>query len=128
MPPPAGAATLVPADVTAGATDAELVAWLSPHADAPILEFGDLAGRLAGERAADAGAGSAAGPASASAASASASAPASASASAALSARTSRGVRYREEIVRHVKQQVDAAAPFDCLCLQARARVTTPRA
>ena len=28
------------------------------------------------------------------------------------------GVEYREEILRHVRQQVAAAAPFDCLCVQ----------
>ena len=28
------------------------------------------------------------------------------------------GVEYREEILRHVRRQVAAAAPFDCLCVQ----------
>ena len=36
-------------------------------------------------------------------------------------ARVSRAVAYREEIERHVRQQVQAAAPFDCLCLEGAA-------
>ena len=35
-----------------------------------------------------------------------------------LSERLGRGVVFRDEIVRHVEQQVRAASPFECLCLQ----------
>ena len=99
--PPAGASVLRPADAARGATAAELRRWLAPHADAPILRFGDLAGRFDPLLAPDGGGGGD-----------------DDEEGAAWAARLRDGVEYREEILRHVRQQVAAAAPFDCLCVQ----------
>ena len=79
---------------------AELRRWLAPHADAPILRFGDLAGRFDPLLAPEGGGGG------------------DGDEGAAWAARLRGGVEYREEILRHVRQQVAAAAPFDCLCVQ----------
>ena len=46
VPPPEGATVLRPARLEAGPTDAELLDWLAPHAEVPMLVFGDMAGRL----------------------------------------------------------------------------------
>ena len=127
VPPPSDALVLTPADMRRGATDAEVVGWLAPYANAPLLEMGDLAGRLAAHRESDpddgkvavaAAEGAVAGAVAASGAVAGASVEASEAEASALKARVMRGVAYREEIRRHVRQQVQQAAPFDCLCLQ----------
>ena len=124
VPPHADAVVLTPSSPEAGASDDEIRAWFAPHAQVPILELGDLAGRVQmptdggggteGEGGTDSGAG----------------APtsrglvdgdggdASGLRGAALSSRLLRSVVYREEIERHVRQQVQAASPFDCLCVQ----------
>ena len=100
LPPPAGAKVLTPADLEAGASEREIAAWFAPHASVPTLMLGDLAGR--GER----GTGS------------DAAAAAVGGATSSIAERLDRGVVFREEILRHVSQQVQAATPFDCLCLQ----------
>ena len=91
VPPPAGATVLQPADLNAGPTDDEIRAWLRPYASAPLIKFTDLAGRLG---------------------------PRNSPKSPKATDSAARAVRYREEILRHVHQQIEAAAPFDCLCLQ----------
>ena len=134
VPPSSAALVLTPADMRRGATDAEVVGWLAPYANAPLLEMGDLAGRLAAHRESDQDDGKAAAAAAVGGAVATTSAVAASGAVAdasveagavaseaeasALTARVMRGVAYREEIRRHVRQQVQQAAPFDCLCLQ----------
>ena len=134
VPPSSDALVLTPAHMLRGATDAEVVGWLAPYANAPLLEMGDLAGRLAAHRESDQDDGKAAAAAAVGGAVATTSAVAASGAVAdasveagavaseaeasALTARVMRGVAYREEIRRHVRQQVQQAAPFDCLCLQ----------
>lgn len=100
VPPPDGAIVLTPARLADGASDDEIRGWLQPYADAPIIEFGDMAGRVQmpaahGERG---GGGSD-------------------DTAAELTASIERGVAYREEILRYVEQQVAAATPFECLCV-----------
>ena len=121
VPPPAGATVLRPAAPAEGATDAELLRWFTPHAHVPILELGDMAGRLdATARAADAPspAPSESRPLESGARARVGSAPSESGPLEGFDARLARGVRFREEITRHVRQQVRAAAPFDCLCVQ----------
>ena len=108
VPPPEGATVLRPARLEAGPTDAELLAWLAPHAEVPMLVFGDMAGRfdpLARPLGPAGSSGSGGGDDDSPAA-------------AALTARLERGVVFREEILRHVRQQVRVAEPFDCICVQ----------
>ena len=133
VPPPEGATRLRPADVSRGATDEEVLTWLAPHAAVPTIILGDLAGRLAEAEAvgqtvaaaASTSASAATSNSNSASAAASTSTPASASAAAfapasavELSARLARGLVFREEIMRHVQQQVQTASPFECLCLQ----------
>ena len=92
LPAPEASTHLEPADVQRGATDAELLEWFGKHSRVPTLRLADLSGRIAA--AGEDSSGTAAG------------------------ARLRRGVAFREEITRHVQTQVEAAAPFDCLCLQ----------
>jgi hypothetical protein len=126
VPPPEGATILTPADVTIGATDDEIRKWLAPYADAPILELGDMTGRVhmpgadnqddlsGGER----GGGERGGGGIASAGDGLGGGDGAHDAEAvALTARLMRGVAYREDIERYVRQQVSAAAPFECLCV-----------
>ena len=121
MPPPPGAATFTPADLNHGATEDEVLRWLSPHAAAPTLLFGDLAGRFdLSPRPAAAAATAAASADAATPAHAAASADAASTSAAAgveaqlgrgvghhgkIGVRLDRGVAYREEILRHVRQQ-----------------------
>jgi hypothetical protein len=91
-----------------GATPSEIVNWLKPHREVPHLRLGDLAGRISMSstsmlpadlrgltpRARDLVSNNR------------------------LSSSVERAVAYREEIVRHVRQQVELATPFDCICAQ----------
>ena len=104
VPSPPGATLLTPASLEEGATDDEIRRWFAPHADAPLLDLGDMAGRMQMPRGGESGGenGGAAGEE---------------ARAASLTARLARGVAYREEIERYVQQQVAAAAPFECLCV-----------
>ena len=92
LPPQPHATILHPSNVSAGATDEEIRKWFTPHAEVPIIDLGDMAGRvqMPNDSAAE---------------------------EAALSERITNGIVYREEISRYVRQQVTAASPFECLCI-----------
>ena len=94
VPPPPHAQIREPADLSRGATDDEIRAWLAPHGNAPLIELGDMAGRI---RMPAGGAGD--------------------DEAGSLRDRIALGVVYREEIERYVRQQVQAATPFECLCV-----------
>ena len=119
---------LSPANAVAGASDDEIRAWFAPHAELRILDLGGLAGRVqmplddgdtlddgakmgGGD---DDGLGDEQMPAGETS-------NASRDTPAALTRRLMRSVSFREEIARHVRQQVELATPFECLCVQGAA-------
>ena len=119
---------LSPANAAAGASDDEIRAWFAPHAELRILDLGGLAGRVqmplddgdtlddgakmgGGD---DDGLGDEQMPAGETS-------NASRDTPAALTRRLMRSVSFREEIARHVRQQVELATPFECLCVQGAA-------
>ena len=121
MPPPPDATVFSPADLERGPTAEELRSWLAPYDEAPLIEFGDLAGRIGTDiRQYDTAPGLEAGVGVGGAREAGTAGQAAASDmdDAALTRRLERGVMFREEVDRHVRQQVLAASPFDCLCVQ----------
>lgn len=127
---------LTPSDIDAGASDDEIRAWFLPHADLPVLDLGDLAGRVqmpshasgGGDGARGDGSAAVAGgegedfgegeDASESEAGEGGLRDARIDTPEALTGRILRSVAFREEILRHVRQQVQVASPFDCLCVQ----------
>jgi hypothetical protein len=105
LPPADGATVLTPASLRDGATDDELQRWFAPHAEAPLLELGDLTGRVRTPPSSREGRDT------------------NQDSASELSRRLNRGIVFREEIERYVRQQVQVAAPFECLCVQGPADI-----